>query len=269
MKSKTIIFLATLLIFSGLAQATVTNNTIITVDDADLIMEYGDVVKWNVNVSSNLNEILITEVLLQGNPALNMTRVRNDTAVNWSLWEINASLNTVLGAAFGNDCTYPTVYMQAKDNVYVNITRANEITPLPCIEAEGLTTTPTLTVTDKNTSTVVLGDSEAGTVDLWLVLSNVQVGDDNLCNYGCTGEFSSCLIEDMRINTTTENVYCIINITRIATDTGNLDIDFSEKVDIAPPSNLPAALVAGASIVVVIGVIVSRRKSRGGGDTNE
>lgn len=261
MNFKIILGMLVLLAFIGGVDAVVTASAdpwAFKHDNNDVI-DYGDVVQWDLNVSSTNNYTDISSVSING---IDMVAESNGDTANWSNYQLNSTLNALLGTAFGDNCSVDVVATVVDTDDTYTFSNTTSV-GVPCILVSD-DSAASLTITDKNTTALTLTNLAASVTNLTMALGGSFNASTRKCNYGCTNAYA-CQVKEMVINTTEGPLNaCNVTVTRIATDTGVVSIDLDESIDTTSPSNIPATVVGLGVLTLLAATIVQRVRSRGG-----
>ena len=213
---------------------------------------------WGINISgTNVSSVSINGVALT-----NLTDLSSGTA-DWSVTLLPSQV-----ADFKDDCTYKTftitiVNTNVSGSDFTNTTSQADVTVLPCIESSTAASAVS-TITDVNTTSVVLTDSSASTTVMWMPgLAYTPVNAS--CAYGCTN-VATCTIADFLLtgNATHSAEACIVSLARSAIDKGAVVVDFDRSIDPLAPSSIPALVGITLAAGIIVAVAVTRVKRRGG-----
>lgn len=242
-----------LLLMVGLVSGNINSISGFAVGDSDYFLTYGVTYDWNITV--NMSTVWYNaSCSINGNALTNISNSSSTVGI----YRIQATPETLYG--FDDNCTYVSVTVNCSDlgntSSYTTASLTN-ITSLPCVESCNVTL-GTISAT-ASTLSVVLNDSLASETVIWLVPQTYNTTHGQ-CNYDASN-VDETKIDDIFVNLTSANPHCNLTITRDATDTGTIVAQVDSGLSATHPSSIPAAAIAGLSVIVIFSHIIATRSS--------
>lgn len=241
-----------LFLMIGLVSANVNSVSGLVINDDDYFLTYGTTYDWNVtvNMSTIWNNASCT---INGNA---MTNVSNSSGTV-GVYRVQATPET-LYSTFDDNCTYITVTVNCTDlgnSSSSDTTTLTNVTMLPCVESCNVTMSAVSA--SASTLSMTLNDSTASSTVTWIVPESYNTTHGQ-CNYEVSNN-EKATTSAMTVNLTSATPYCILTIVRDTDDTGVMVAQVESLLSITQPSSIPAAAIAGLTVIIIFSHIVATR----------